>query len=322
MANIEEKLTQEHKAQIIALINIEIERLGTQSAVANKCDVSDAAIDQLRKNKYTAKGDDMWLKVGAALGWKVKIWNVVHDTLDTKMMLKVLRDAKQKSMFMAVANRAGSGKTAACSLFMERNPHNVYYIQCQEWSKTPFFLALLKICGVDPKPGYPATLLLEKLLYFFSNRPGRPLLIIDQANSLKPNVLSFIIHLFNACEDKLGMVMIGTPHLEYMIKRGVAKNYQHYDEIDSRVGRSYISLTGATKSDVYKICAANGFPDDETQSEVWEECEKVHKKVTVGRGNDRREVTVEVVEDMRRLKRIIQKRQLQQADMEIKEAKN
>lgn len=302
-------MTDAQKLQIVNLITIEIDRLGSQTAVANKCSVSDATIDQIRKGKYIAKGDDMYLKIAAALGWKPQVWTVVHDTMDTKTMVKVLNDAKRKSMFMAVANKAGSGKSAGCDLFMEKYPHNVFYIECQEWSQTDFLTRLLKTLGVDPSPGRPVPLLLEKLLYFFAKRVGRPLLIIDQANSLKPSVLSFIIHLYNECEDKLGLVLIGTPHLEQMIKAGVKKNYKYYDEIDSRLGRKYVKLMGATLGDVRKICAANGITDADKQLEIYNECDPVDKWL-----DENRTRKVQVVEDMRRLKRVIQREQLKIED--------
>lgn len=311
MATNIEKLTEDQKAAIINLINLEIDKLGSQTAVANKCGVSDATIDQLRKNKYLAKGDDMWYKVGTTLGWKEKIWNVVEDTLDIKTVVKVLKDAKAKKMFLAIANRAGSGKTAGCKIYMEKNPHNVYYIECEEWNMNQFLNRLCKSLGVDPKPGYPNQMLLEKIIYFFNNRPGTPQLIIDQVNSLKPQVLSILIFLYNGCPEKLSVVITGTPHLQHMIKKGVARDAKYYDEIDSRLGRTYVTLTGTTQSDVRKICAANGFPDAESQDEIWKECVKEIKTVKMKSGAERK---IEVVEDMRRLQRIIQKRQLQVED--------
>lgn len=306
-----EKLKPEHKIQIISLIEAEINRLGTQSAVANKCGVSDAVIDQLRKNKYAAKGDDMWLKVGGILGFKPLVWNVVSDTVDTKIVLKMMSDAKSKSMFMALVDHAGAGKSEGIELFMKRNPNNVFYIQCMEWTYTEFLTKLLTSLGVEiPKGiGRPVNMYLEALIKFFSKRTGRPLLIIDQANSLKPNVLSFIIHLFNECEDKLALVIAGTPHLEQMIKQGVKKNWKFYDEIDSRLGRRYVNLIGATLGDVRKICAANGITDGNKQNEIFKECEPKDKWM-----DEEKTQKIRVVVDKRRLKRVIQREQLLMED--------
>lgn len=303
-------MKEEHKLQIIQLIETEITRLGSQAAVATKCGVSDAVINLLRNNKYSASGHDMWMKVAARLGWKPAVWTVVPDTLDMRTMMKVLNDAKRKSMFMAVANKAGSGKSAGCDLFLERYPGNTFYIECGEWSKGEFFNKLCKILGIDPHPGYPVSMLMEKIIYWFSKRSGRPLLIIDQANSLKPSVLSFIIYLYNECEDKMGLVLIGTPHLMHMIKRGAARNYKYYDEIDSRLGRTYITLVGATLSDVRRICTANGITDKEHQDRIWKECNPEHKSIDTG-DQDKK---LQVVEDMRRLKRVIQREQLLMED--------
>lgn len=306
---MQKKLTNDQKEQIQELIKRAIQQLGSQKAVANRCGVSDATINQLRQGVYTAKGDDMWLKVGAALGYTPDVWHLA-DTMNMRTVYQVLSDARDKSMFMAISNKAGSGKSAACKAYARQSDGNVFYIECGEWTKLQFLNKLCQALGVDPSPGYPYDMLLEKVLHFFSRRTGKPLLIIDQANSLKPSVLSFLIFLYNECEDKLAVVITGTEHLKKMIKKGVARSYRNYDEIDSRFGRKYIELTGATLADVRKICNANGVEDKKIQKDIYEECNPIVKRIEVGKGEEKKEKTIEVVEDMRRLKRAVQREQI------------
>lgn len=300
------KLTQEQKKQIQLLIEKKIEQLGSQKAVANMCDVSDATIDQLRKGTYAAKGDTMWLKVGAEMGYTPDTW-VLAEIMNTRIVGQVLNDAKNKSMFMAISHKAGSGKSAACRKFIQESDNDVFYIQCGEWTRLKFMNKLCQALGVDPSPGYPYDMLLEKVVYFFKRRTGKPLLIIDQANSLQPSVLSFLIFLYNECEDKLGVVITGTEHLKKTIKKGVARSYRNYDEIDSRFGRNYIDLVGATLADVRRICDANEVHDKEVQKAIYDECYPIVKRVTT---TDGKEKNIEVVEDLRRLKRAIQRQQI------------
>jgi hypothetical protein len=129
----------------------------------------------------------------------------------------------------------------------------------------------------------------------------KPELILDQANSLRSSSLRTLIHLFNECEDILGLVIIGSDNLEHEIKRGVRLNKLGYDEIDSRFGRKYIHLIGATQADVRKICEVNGITDKDTQERIFADCEPIKKEL---KDSDNVK-SIRVVEDIRRLKRLI-----------------
>jgi hypothetical protein len=133
-----------------------------------------------------------------------------------------------------------------------------------------------------------------------------PLLIVDQANSLKPSALRSHIYLFNECEDKLGLVIIGTENLEHEIKKGVRLNKPGYDEFDSRFGRTYIHLIGATLSDTRKICEVNGVTDRDVQKKIFEKCQPTKTMV----GDDDNQKTIYVVEDIRRIKRLVKSERL------------
>ncbi|OSZ79296.1 hypothetical protein CAP35_13870 [Chitinophagaceae bacterium IBVUCB1] len=295
------KLTDEQKQRIASLIKNEIRRLGTQKKVAIKCGVSDAAIDQLKTMKYQAQGDDMWIKVGNALGWKEDTWKIAYDTIDSKSVFAVLKDAKENSLFIPIAQSAGGGKSSGIEAFMNQQNSNVFYISCKEWNKRELLYNLCIALGVDPSPGYPQDMLLEKVIDFFKVRQNKPLLIIDQANSLKPSVLTFLIFLYNECEDRLGVVIAGTEELEKKIKKGVRLSYKGYDELDSRLGRRYVKLTGATLSCVRKICAINGITDPDVQAYIFDKCMPVLKEVD----SNGTPTKVKVVTDKRLIKRAV-----------------
>lgn len=302
-----QKLTDDQKQKIADLIKREIRRLGSQRKVAVKCGVSDATISQMKELKYSAEGDEMWLTVGNALGWKEEAWNVAYDTLDAQSVYNVLRDAKENSLFIPIAESAGGGKSSGIDIFMMQHNTNVFYISCKEWNKREMLYNLCLALGVDPSPGYPQQMLLEKVIDFFKIRQNKPLLIIDQANSLQPSVLTFLIFLYNECEDRLGVVIAGTEELEKKIKTGVRRAYKGYDELDSRLGRRYIKLIGATLSCVRKICAANGIKDKEVQEHIFEKCTPVLRDID----NNGTPAKVKVVRDKRMIKRAIQSWKIQ-----------
>ncbi|RME95475.1 MAG: ATP-binding protein, partial [Bacteroidetes bacterium] len=210
-------------------------------------------------------------------------------------------DAKQKSMMVCVSHDAGSGKTSGSKAFYQRyKKKKVYYIHCWQWTEKQFLMELCKSLGIDANSRAQTTHeLMSTIIQFFLIRAtARPLLIIDQANSLKASALRTLIALYNGTEDRLGIVILGTENLAKEIKNGVRYNKNGYDEIDSRLGRQYIQLYGATKKDVGKICRANGLADTSIINSIFSECEP--KEVAVGNQFPK------MVTDMRRLKRVIQ----------------
>lgn len=296
MANLKEKTKQ--------LIEAEKQRLGSYSAVANKCGVSDATITLILQDKYGAEGDTMLAKIAQALGYEGEsVWHIV-PTINSNSIMKLATDARAKSMFIAISEKAGSGKTASLKRYYTESKGGVYYVQCREWGKREMLRQFCKNLGVSVPSGYISNDELSELVfeYFGKRVRQKPQLIIDEADKLKPAALRFLIPLFNEHEDKLSVIIAGTENLKKEVERGVQYAKKGYDEISSRFGRKFIALTGATFADVKAICTANGVTDAATQKEIFEECGTVQKTV------ENRHISV--VEDLRRLKRIIQRHQL------------
>lgn len=302
-------LTQNQKNEVLQLVEDEKQRLGSYRAVANKCKISEATISQLRKGSYAAEGDDIYQTIALALGYEFDMgtWNIA-DITNYKIINEVLTDAKQEAMFMGIAHKAGSGKTATSNLFLATNRRNgAFKINCKEWSGRNFLSEVAREIGAEMPKGYLSTNTLieaisesiKKMAYL------KPLIILDQANSLKPSAMRSLIHIYNECEDVLGLVVLGTDNLEYEIKRGVRLNKTGYDEIDSRFGRRYIHLIGATLSDTRKICEANGVTDREIQNDIFNQCSPSRIQIEDGK-------SIMAVEDIRVIKRKIKGYLLQQ----------
>jgi hypothetical protein len=300
-------LTNVQKNEIVALIESEKKRLGSAAAVAKKCKVSETAISQLTNGKYPTKGDDIYETIALALGYDFggNNWNIA-ETTNFHIVSQVLNDAKTESMFMGISYKAGSGKTSTANVFYRENKHNgVFKIDCKEWAGHTFLTEIATQIGAEIPKGYAKTnVLIENIAAAVKKIARlRPLIILDQANSLKSSALRSLIHIFNECEDVLGLVIIGTENLEYEIKRGVRLNKAGYDELDSRFGRKYISLIGANLNDARKVCEANGITDRDLQKRIFDECEPTKTLLSDGR-------RIEVIEDMRRLKRVIKRERL------------
>jgi DNA transposition AAA+ family ATPase len=302
-------MNTKEKEQIAQLVDEAIEVMGGQRAVATRCDVSPATISQIKNRNWELIGDDMFRKIRMRLGGEDDTWVLVPDTFNVRILETYFNDAKQHSMMVCVSHPAGSSKTAAVKLYHRAYRRQcVYKIHCREWSLKQFLVELCKTLGIEKPRGYVSTdMLLGKVVEFFLLRAHlQPLLIIDEADKLKNSALRILIPLFNETEDKLGVVILGTDHLGEVIKRGVRYNKKGYDEIDSRLGRKYISLYGATMKDVRKICAANGIGGKQLQNQIWAECEPQEVEYD---GQ-----FVKMVKDLRRLKRIVRREQIRLAE--------
>lgn len=297
-------MTNLQKSAIVIAINTEKERLGSYGQVATKADVSTATISQMVNEKWDLIKNELWLKVGKACGWDDSEWQIA-ETINYRKVSKICTDAKAYNLFMIISDKAGIGKSAPLKTFSQSNAETgVFYIRCREWAKREFLTELCLMLGIDTGKSYMhIDKLGMKVCEFFRKRTGmKPLLIVDEADKLKDSALRWFIHLYNENEDEMGLIIAGTPHLEQRISRGVKLKKLGFDEIESRFGRAYINLIGATANCVKMICAANGVNDPAIQKMIFDDLKPVFKEIPIEKNQVQ---NVKVIEDLRRLKRTV-----------------
>lgn len=301
-------ITTIQKTDIIALIEREKTTLGSYSKVANKCGVAVATItnNALKTENWHLVNDAMWTRIGKELGFNFteNQWQIT-ETTNYKMMRSVLDLAQSEAMFVAVSEKAGSGKTASINKYKKDDETNsVFVMQCEEWSRRTFLLKLTQTLGLDLSgKGYLSIdFISSRIIESFKQRTAnsQPLLILDEADKLKPSALRWLIHFYNKLEDQVGCVIAGTENLKKEIKSGVARAIKGFDELDSRLGRNFITLYGCTKLDFIKICTENGLTNSTQIEKAWKESEPKEKL----NGQGKYEY---FVEDLRRVKRIIKR---------------
>lgn len=304
-------MTQQQKTEIVGLIEIEISRLGSQEKVSKKCQVSPATLSQMRAGNWTNIADGMWGKVASALGYRPAGWQMAEIT-NTRIVQHVLDNAKTQSLFLAVSHRSGSGKTSGLKAYEASNRANgVFYISCREWARREFLQQLSLNLGLDGgNKAMSMDALLMAITDFFKSRSAqRPLLILDEADKLKGPALRSLITLYNECEDILGLVISGTDHLSKQMQTDARHNRKGAEELLSRFGRRFINLVGATIQDVTQICTANGLSDKAIIDAIFKECDPVNRMVGGA--------SKLVVEDLRRVKRAVQRELMKQMESEI-----
>lgn len=305
-------LTTIQKDEIIALIDDEKARLGSYRAVAKKCEISEATISQLRKGTYAGETNLILKRIGIALSYQFDDGNwKMAETHNFRTVTNVMEDARNECLWVCISNCAGAGKTAPANVYHNMNRRTgVFKITARVWSGRQFLLNIARTIGAEVPKGYASMdQLIDCITYTFKGMAGlHPLLIIDQGNSLRPSAIRVFIPLHNELEDILSVVMLGTDALEKDLKKGVRLNYSGYDEVDSRFGRKHIHLTGNTLSDTRAICNANGITDEEVQKRIFNDSDPTSTSIQ----NGDKISTIRVVEDTRRIKRLIKGERIKQ----------
>lgn len=176
-------------------------------------------------------------------------------------------------------------------------------MECGEYGRREFLSNLCQCLGIEAVRKYSTSddSIIQAIADFFNQRAAiRPLLILDEADKLKPTAIRVLIPLYNKCEDRLGLLVCGCDNLETEFQRGVRYNKKGYDEMSSRFGRKFIHLPGCTEGDISRLCQANGISSTKQQKAVFEESEPINTFV----GNQ----AIKVIHDLRRVRRIIERK--------------
>ncbi|MDY3522008.1 ATP-binding protein [Riemerella anatipestifer] len=301
-----------NRNKLIQHIELWKAKLGSYSKVAQKCGISVGTLSTIMARKYGADESNMLGKIAAALDYKDSKWTIVRTIGNYRRIAQAVEDAKTEKMWFAVSNKAGSCKTVTLEdIYNQDTTGSVVLIQAEEWSARQFLMQLIaKTIGIVALKGEYKTNseLLQMVADYFNEQVfNDPILLIDEADKLRPAALRLFIPLFNKTEDRLGVVISGTENLQKEIRQGVRLAKKGYDEIDSRIGRSYIELKGATEKEVYQICEANGITDELTQESIWNRVEKIKKITTVRTKTGTKEKMIDYAEDFRRIKRLVKR---------------
>jgi DNA transposition AAA+ family ATPase len=286
-----------------------IARLGSQSEVARRAGVSDAALSTWLRGTYGAGTDRMDATIAKALDYKPKTWVTVPAIANYVQIRRITDDARENGLWFAISNRAGSGKTETLEDIYNRDrTGNVLFIQAEEWHAHQFLTRLADRLAGRPKTlRYRTVSELTDVVVSHICELDSPVLLIDEADKLRCSALRALIPIYNRTRGRLGAVLCGTENLEKEIRRGVRVARKGYDELDSRLGRAYISLQGASKADVFAICEANGVTDAAGKENIWLNLEKTEKPALVRdkKTGETVEKKMAFAEDFRRIERLI-----------------
>ena len=252
------------------------ERKGSQNKGAAAIGVSPATVSHMIGGEWDQIKPEMWRRVAAAIGFSKKDWKIV-ETRDYKLMMKVLADAQDNALVMAITGEAGTGKSVMLRNYAENNS-DVFLLSCNEyWNRKDFLQELLATMG-RTAAGEKVSDMMREVVRILKSADC-PMIIADEMDKLSDQVLYFFITLYNQLEDHCSIVMVATDHLAKRIHRGVRNNKKGYKELYSRMGRRFIELQGIGAADIAAVCKANGVDDPDLISKVVKDSEGDMRRV-------------------------------------------
>lgn len=248
-------MTQNEKKAIAEGLRAYCGRMGSQNRAARSMNgVSTATVSKMLSGDWDTISDEMWRAVGAQTGRAAEGWRIV-ETQAYQRMCFLLESARKDSQVLAVTGLAGCGKTEAIKSYAAGH-RNVYHLMCSEyWNRPTFMGKLLKAMGLGV--GGTQAEQMDEIIDALK-RAECPLIVLDEADKLRDQVLYFFITLYNQLEGHCGIVLCATDFLRKRVEKGVRTGRKGYEEIYSRLGRRFVQLLAADDGDIARVCRANG----------------------------------------------------------------
>jgi len=133
----------------------------------------------------------------------------------------------QGRMSAALISFAGAGKTTILRDVTDALPdtqYDVHYIKVTGLSKRDMCREIARACGLPPAGTYPMLVrrIQEGLEQRLSNEGRRPVILLDEAHDMRPDVLGMLRVLTNFEMDRrlvISLVLTGQPGLGTLLKR-------------------------------------------------------------------------------------------------------
>ncbi len=270
-------MTQEFKTQVQELLREYCAGFPSQNQAANSIkDVSPATVSNILNAKWDNINDKMWRRIGKAVGINnARKWQRV-ETGSSNMLRAFYNDSQRHSIVYGLTLNSGGGKSSGIEDYRVKN-ENAFFVSCDEsMNKKTFLSNILMAMGKDPS-GTVYDMLANLVKYV--KELDEPILVFDEFDKPKDEVILLLITLYNKLEDNCGIIIQGTDYLKKRIERGVALNKKGFKELFSRIGRRFIEIPIPNKDDVARICKANGVTDDLAITQIYNESEADIRRV-------------------------------------------
>jgi general secretion pathway protein A len=203
-----------------------------------------------------------------------------HSPHFDEPLADLLRTLDQRMSALLIAP-AGTGKTALLRTLRARLPearYKVHYVKVTSLSKRDICREIAVAAGVAPAGSYPMLVrrVQEKFEAVHSDDGLRPVLLLDEAHDMRPEVLAILRIITNFDMDSrlvLSLVLAGQPGLAQLLQR------EELEAVSRRMAHcATLRLLSRTETRSYmehrmRIAGARTFPFDEQSTDaVFEMC--------------------------------------------------
>jgi DNA transposition AAA+ family ATPase len=216
--------------------------------------------------RFTRLSEHTVRKVELFLGLSNEIWEI-----DNYMIIfNILGEAKKYKEHRLIDGLKGSGKTFTAKDFKRQFPQETYLITCSgDMSPKDFMMEIAEQLGVNSMGSRRKIRLAiaDKL-----KKQNTPLIIIDEAENLKPGAYESIKALYDDVKDFAGMVLLGANNYLDFLRKRAASNRGCFPQLFSRFSAEPGLLSTMSLKDVRYVCQLNGISDKETINRLFDTC--------------------------------------------------
>lgn len=227
----------------------------TANALSTKSGINGAYISQMLKGEThlgdTEIGNKWFVQLADFIGLEIeKRFIETEMTPEFKMLisrLEMARDHHTHSVFIA---QHGRGKSYTIDAYRKKNPQHTYVVTLDGFMRIRDILDSLceqlelPMVGVE----WRRKVAIIQKLREIRRKGGKPVVIFDEAENAKLTTLQLLKALFDGIKDVAGIVIVGTPQYNDLLKRMKAKNKQGVPQFASRFAANTIYMPDTTES--------------------------------------------------------------------------
>lgn len=226
-------------------------------------------IFNIRTGKWDDISDAYWLKIESGLNRYYGEWKVL-ETSAYNSALEMCRDCQNFQKMAILCGYSGNGKSQALKHHTFMNKKSTYFISCNTGdSKKEFLKQLLHAMGKGSFKGGCGDMLRE--IARLVSEVKNPLIIIDEAGSLKDTMIVMLKDLYNMANGKVGILLAGVEYTYSTLVKMTKDEKMGYPELFSRIQYKY-TMPKVSKREVIDICVTNGMTDTMAATWVYERC--------------------------------------------------
>lgn len=177
------------------------------------------------------------------------------QTRQSKEILSELVEAKEQQKALLLIANTGLGKTNSIKIFVSKMQKHTWCITVGDSYKLIDVVdAILDAMGIEYREIKHAFVkrkleLITSYLKELQSNNNTPMIILDEAENLKPSVLKMIKELYDAVHEYSSIVLIGTEQILDSILNRKHKNRQSVPQLWRRfkAGTRYISILNKAK---------------------------------------------------------------------------